>query len=489
MATKNQAASAAAAAAAAAAAKAAQTAAQNKKKKDVTPTTTANTAAQQAANQAAIRQAVTGSYNSAAAGAAAGAAQAAQAAQARATGQSAASTPAVTPAATQTAAQNPGTATAAPAASSATNTASVGISATSTPASAVTTTPAATTPTATNAALEALKAAYAEVGQYKGKTEEEIRQQAEGEYKSKYDLLIEQARQAKEKQDLALQQEREGLGASYDRKRENTNDTYAKNRSAADRQALTRGMQRSSYNNQTLANIDSEKAKALSDIDTAQTTAESNIDKKIAQLAAQLAETEKGYETARADDIMARIRELQDQEYDRKTAAEQIRVQLAGDLYNKEYQSSRDAVTDANWREKFDYQKKSDDQKIAMEIVMASIKAGNNPTDDILARAGLSRADANSMIQQVQEQVSTGGGGGYYGGTIRRNNSTGNNTEGASSSTPTDASSDENLNYIDNPTTHAAVAALGIPERPITNTGNKKWYDISSYINNYKNNR
>lgn len=467
MATKNQAASAAAAAAAAAAAKAAQTAAQNKKKKDVTPTTTANTAAQQAANQAAIRQAVTGSYNSAAAGAAA----ARQAAQARATGQSAATTatPAATAAATRAATQTastPAATAATPATSSAAT--SIGTSAVSTPASAVTTTPAATTPTATNAALDALKAAYAEVGQYKGKTEEEIRRQAEGEYKSKYDLLIEAARQAKEKEDLALQQEREGLGASYDRERENTNDTYAKNRSAADRQALTRGMQRSSYNNQTLANIDSEKAKALSDIDTAQTTAESNIDKQIAQLAAQLAETEKGYETARADDIMARIRELQDQEYDRKTAAEQLRAQLAGDLYNKEYQSSRDAVTDANWREEFDYQKKSDDQKIAMEIVMASIKAGNNPTDDILARAGLSRADANSMIQQVQEQVS-GGGGGYYGGTIRRNNSTG---DSAASSTPSDAGVWADLGGSSNGSVYVSnVTDTNKTSGPLTYTG------------------
>lgn len=61
----------------------------------------------------------------------------------------------------------------------------------------------------------------------------------------------------------------QSLKQGYDVQKDNTTQEYAKAYSQADRQALARGMGRSSYNNQTLANINEQKIKALGNIDSA----------------------------------------------------------------------------------------------------------------------------------------------------------------------------------------------------------------------------
>lgn len=77
---------------------------------------------------------------------------------------------------------------------------------------------------------------------------------------------------ARTKQELqtATAQDRawDALEYGYDRKRENTQKQYDQAVSSIDRQALGRGMQRSSYNAQTQANMMKEGAKALGDIDS-----------------------------------------------------------------------------------------------------------------------------------------------------------------------------------------------------------------------------
>ena len=62
----------------------------------------------------------------------------------------------------------------------------------------------------------------------------------------------------------------QSLEQSYGRQREQSNEAYDKAISQADRQALSRGMQRSSYNNATLANLQDQKVKAQNDITSAQ---------------------------------------------------------------------------------------------------------------------------------------------------------------------------------------------------------------------------
>ena len=84
-----------------------------------------------------------------------------------------------------------------------------------------------------------------------------------------------------------------------------------------------------------------------------------------------------------------------------------------------DYQVGRDAVSDAQWREQFDTQnsqwqqqfdfsKMSADQQIAVAYVQDAIQKGSAISDDLLARAGLSRADYEAM----KAQVAAGGGGG-----------------------------------------------------------------------------
>jgi hypothetical protein len=56
------------------------------------------------------------------------------------------------------------------------------------------------------------------------------------------------------------------IAAGYDAQRKASDEQYALNRSAADRAAMSRGMGRSSYNLQTLSNIDTKKAEANQEI-------------------------------------------------------------------------------------------------------------------------------------------------------------------------------------------------------------------------------
>ena len=51
----------------------------------------------------------------------------------------------------------------------------------------------------------------------------------------------------------------------------------------------------------------------------------------------------------------------------------------------------------AQWREEFDYQKMTNDQKIAFSVIEEALANGKDVPDSILERAGISRADYNSM--------------------------------------------------------------------------------------------
>lgn len=167
-----------------------------------------------------------------------------------------------------------------------------------------------------------------QVKDYTPLTAEQMKQQAENEYKSYYDQLRLAANQSTERQNLALENQKAGLQQTYDRQRRDSAEQYRQAYSQADRQSLSRGMQRSSYNNQTLANIDQKAAQAQQDIQSAQTTEENKISSQQTQLAAQLADQLLQYDASQAADIMKRIDELEAREYDRQTTAENNRNTL-----------------------------------------------------------------------------------------------------------------------------------------------------------------
>lgn len=188
---------------------------------------------------------------------------------------------------------------------------------------------------------------------YTPKTPDQIREQAEGEYQSYYDQLKLAAQQQQAQSDLALQQQREGLQDTYDKQREDSAKQYRQAYSQTDRAMLGRGMQRSSYTAQTLANLLQEGAEAQQDIGDAQAAAEGNIDAQRAQLAQQLATQLGQYDAAKQADILARIRELEDQEYTRGQQGQQNQQDLMLQIWQALYQGERDKVADNQWNMQF----------------------------------------------------------------------------------------------------------------------------------------
>ena len=139
---------------------------------------------------------------------------------------------------------------------------------------------------------------------YTPKTAEQIKAQAEGEYQSYYDQLRLAAQQAQAQSDLRLAQQASSLQAAYDTQREESQRQYQRAYSQADRQLLSRGMQRSSYGNSTLANINTESSRAQDKIYQAQIAAQSNIEEQRTQLQQQLARQMSQYTASQQADIM-----------------------------------------------------------------------------------------------------------------------------------------------------------------------------------------
>lgn len=203
-------------------------------------------------------------------------------------------------------------------------------------------------------ALQELIDQYNSLGNYQGKTADQMQAQAEGEYNSYYDQLKLAAQQNRDTQDLALQQQRDSLQAAYDKQREASAKAYDQSYSQADRQMLSRGMQRSSYGAATLGNIGSEKAKAQGELNAAQTTAETNIDKQRTQLAQQLSQTLAGYDTNKAADVLNRVRQLEDQEYSRGVENRNTRNSLAAQIYEYMANRQQQQMAQNQWQAQFD---------------------------------------------------------------------------------------------------------------------------------------
>lgn len=158
---------------------------------------------------------------------------------------------------------------------------------------------------------------------YTRRTDDDLQRIAKQQYQSYYDQLRRAAQQKADRETLALENQRAGIQRSYAQQQEESAKQYRQAYSQADREILRRGMQRSSYGAQRLANVSLEQAKAAQKIQDAQAGAEGNLDAQIAQLQGQLADTMAGYDAGQAADIMARYNELQAEEYDRAREAEQ----------------------------------------------------------------------------------------------------------------------------------------------------------------------
>ena len=113
---------------------------------------------------------------------------------------------------------------------------------------------------------------------YQQLTEEEIRAQAAQRYQSVYDQKRLSAKQTYENEDAALARELSGLKQNYDAQRASSAAQNRSTYSQADRHALSRGMQRSSYHEATLSNIDLAGNAALEALGREQAAQEADVE-------------------------------------------------------------------------------------------------------------------------------------------------------------------------------------------------------------------
>lgn len=226
--------------------------------------------------------------------------------------------------------------------------------------SGATTTPGKTT---ADALAELIKKFQNSANSYTPKSEQDLLDRAKNEYQSYYDQLRQAAQQQQERNDLSLSQQKDALQATYDKQREQMQKEYNKAYSQTDRQILSRGMQRSSYGAQTLANLSAEGAKAQGDISDAQTKAANDIAAQRAQLEQQLAGTLAGYDTSQAADVLKRYQELQDKEYDRQQSANSTQNEILAKIYEYTRQQEQDALAKEQWEKQFAESKRQFDVK------------------------------------------------------------------------------------------------------------------------------
>lgn len=213
--------------------------------------------------------------------------------------------------------------------------------------------------------LDALKQKLAQTEVYTRKSDEELRQAAEDEFTSYYNQLKLSQQQAQQRQDLALANQAAGLQSIYDKQRNQVMETTAKNYTAAGNALLKRGMQRSSYGLQTLAGVNRQGAKDLQDVNDQQSAKEGEIASQRSQLEQQLAETLAQYDADMAKDIMNRLRQLQDQEYERETSNQQYRDQLAKDIYDREYALEQQRIEEEQFRIKLEEEQRQFNETLA----------------------------------------------------------------------------------------------------------------------------
>ena len=169
---------------------------------------------------------------------------------------------------------------------------------------------------------------------YTPKAAAEIQAQATAEYQSYYDQLVLAARQQAQQQDQLYQQQKSGLAKTYDVQRDSSKKEYTSAYSQAGRESLSRGMQRSTFNNQTLSNINTKASEAQQAIADAQAAAEADVEADRSTLASQLSAQIMQYNASQASDIQKRIAEINTEEYQK--SQDEIANQLARDQLNEQ---------------------------------------------------------------------------------------------------------------------------------------------------------
>lgn len=168
---------------------------------------------------------------------------------------------------------------------------------------------------------------------YTPKTDEQMRAEAEQRYASQYNQNRLTAQQTYERTDQALSNQLASLGQSYDKLRQQTEKSVRSSVSNLDRYSLQRGMQRSSYNTASIANIYAEGNQTLAEIGQNEANARNDLEGQRTQLANQLAAQLGQYDTDYANDVQAYFDQLKAKDEADKVEGDKYRNQLLMALY------------------------------------------------------------------------------------------------------------------------------------------------------------
>ena len=164
-------------------------------------------------------------------------------------------------------------------------------------------------------------AAALEQQSYTPRTDEELRQQAENIYRNQRDTARLNAQMQYDTAITGLDNQAATLDTTYDRQRESQLEANLRSLSNADRAAQMRGMGRSSYNLATQANLRNAGDKAMARIEEDRANALVGIANQRDMYGRQLAQSLASADSTFENSVIAKIQELANQDYDRKTAA------------------------------------------------------------------------------------------------------------------------------------------------------------------------
>ena len=143
-------------------------------------------------------------------------------------------------------------------------------------------------------------------------TDDELTQFAENLLRPQLNAALEESQQNYETTKLAKEQEIENLARSLTRSIDEQNGAYRKSAANVETAALSRGMGRSSYTLQTLANQGDALAKAVQQLTDESTRQSGQIQQQITQAAQQNSQTQGRLNTDFASQLAAKVQELKE---------------------------------------------------------------------------------------------------------------------------------------------------------------------------------
>ena len=149
-------------------------------------------------------------------------------------------------------------------------------------------------------------------GLMKNMTDEEINQFAENLLRPQLNAALEESQQNYETTRLAKEQEIENLAANLTRSIDEQNSAYRKSTANVETAALSRGMGRSSYTMQTLANQGDALAKVVRDLTDENTRQSGQIQDQITQAARQNSQTQGRLNTDFASQLASKVQEMKE---------------------------------------------------------------------------------------------------------------------------------------------------------------------------------